>query len=63
MIKLNCKNSDALVIGPEHGLNLKEEFEQYKETITNIITSLNQRKDKPKIEKYIVRSTPKKNQQ
>ncbi len=47
MIKLNCKNSDSLVIGSEHGLNLKEEFEQYKDIITNIITSLNQRKDKP----------------
>lgn len=36
-----------MLIGSENGLNLQEEFSQYKETITNIITSLNQRKDKP----------------
>ena len=47
MIKLNCRNVDSMLIGSENGLNLQEEFSQYKETITNIITSLNQRKDKP----------------
>lgn len=47
MIKFNYKNADALVIGNEHGLNLTEEFENYRDTITQIITSLNQRKDKP----------------
>ena len=47
MIKLNCKNSDSLVIGQEHGLNLRDEFEHYKDAIANIITDLNQRKDKP----------------
>ncbi|MBE7702504.1 MAG: glucose-6-phosphate isomerase [Cyanobacteria bacterium SIG28] len=47
MIKLNCLKSDSAIIGEENGLNLKEEFANYSETITHIITSLNQRKDKP----------------
>ena len=45
MIKLNYRNTGAEVLGNEHGLNLAEEFEQYRETIAQIITSLNQRKD------------------
>ena len=47
MIELNYKYADALVIGEENGLNLEQEFANYKETIANIITDLNQRKDKP----------------
>lgn len=47
MIKLNCRNSDASIIGQGNGLNLAEEFNCYRDTITNIITNLNQRKDKP----------------
>ena len=47
MIKLSYKNTDTMVIGSEHGLDLAQEFEQYKDVITQIITSLNQRKDKP----------------
>lgn len=47
MIKLNYRKTDSAVIGEENGLNLEEEFANYRETITNIITSLNQRKDKP----------------
>ena len=47
MIKLNCLKSDSSIIGVENGLNLKEEFANYSEVITQIITSLNQRKDKP----------------
>ena len=47
MIKLNYRNIDSAVLGAEHGLNLQEEFASYKERFTNIITSLNQRKDKP----------------
>ena len=47
MLKLNCKNSDSLIIGEEHGLNLEEEFNNYSEKIADIIRSLNQRKDKP----------------
>lgn len=46
MIKLNYKNADEAVIGCEHGLNIQQEFENYKETIANIITDLNKRKDK-----------------
>ena len=45
MIKLNYKNTDAMVIGSEHGLNLAEEFERYKDRIAEIIASLYQRKD------------------
>lgn len=47
MIKLNYKNADSATIGTENGLNIAEEFATYSETITNIITNLNQRKDKP----------------
>lgn len=47
MITLDYKNSDAMVIGSQHGLNIEQEFANYKDTISNIIVSLNQRKDKP----------------
>lgn len=47
MIKLNYRKTDSAIIGADNGLNLEEEFTNYQEAITNIITSLNQRKDKP----------------
>ena len=47
MITLNYKNADAMVIGSQNGLNIEQEFSNYRDTIANIITSLNQRKDKP----------------
>src|SRR5574344_1377104 len=47
MINLNYKNADAMVVGNENGLNIQEEFSKYKDVIANIITDLNQRKDKP----------------
>ena len=47
MIKLSYRNSDSAIIGAEHGLDLKMEFENHAETISSIIKSLNQRKDKP----------------
>ena len=47
MIRLNYKNVNSLVVGENHGLNIESEFLEYKETIKNIITDLNQRKDKP----------------
>lgn len=47
MIRLNCRNTDFSIIGEEHGLNLEEEFNNYSERISDIIKSLNQRKDKP----------------
>ena len=46
MLRLNCKSSDYKIIGDEHGLNLDEEFNNYSEKISEIIKSLNQRKDK-----------------
>lgn len=47
MITLNYKNADAMVIGHENGLNIEQEFSNYRDSIANIITNLNQRKDKP----------------
>ena len=47
MLKLNIRNTDSQIIGEADGLNLKEEFENYKDKISDIIKSLNQRKDKP----------------
>lgn len=47
MIKLCCNDVDEAVIGCENGLNLKQEFENYKDKIADIITDLNKRKDKP----------------
>lgn len=47
MIQFDYRNADASVVGQEHGLNIAQEFEQYKERITAIIADLNKRKDKP----------------
>ncbi len=47
MIKFNYKNADSSVIGSENGLDLSQEFSQYKDTIATIITNLGQRKDMP----------------
>jgi len=47
MLKLDYKNTDALIIGKENGLDVEQEFKNYKETISKIITDLNKRKDKP----------------
>ena len=46
-VKLIYKDADSAVIGEENGLNLQEEFTNYKDSIKQIIMSLNQRKDKP----------------
>lgn len=46
MIKFDYRNADAMVVGQENGLNLSEEFAQYRNRISEIITDLNQRKDK-----------------
>ena len=46
MLKFSCKNVDAMVIGDANGLNVQQEFENYKEKIAEIITDLNKRKDK-----------------
>lgn len=47
MIKFDYGNADVSVIGQEHGLNLAQEFDQYKDRIASIIADLNKRKDKP----------------
>jgi len=47
MLKFNYGNTKAAVIGSEHGLEIEQEFENYKEQIAKIIADLNKRKDKP----------------
>jgi glucose-6-phosphate isomerase len=47
MIKFDYRNSDRKLIGDEHGLDIIQEFTQYKDKIATIITDLNKRKDKP----------------
>lgn len=47
MIDLNIQNVDGKIIGFEHGLNLNDSFEKYKDKIAYIISDLNKRKDKP----------------
>ena len=47
MIQFDYRNSDVSVVGQEHGLNIAQEFEQYKDRIASIIGDLNKRKDKP----------------
>lgn len=47
MIEFNYRNVKKEVIGDENGLNIEEEFNNYKETIRKIIVDLNSRKDKP----------------
>lgn len=47
MIKLDYQNADEMVIGSDNGLNIQQEFDNYKETIVQIIADLNKRKDKP----------------
>jgi glucose-6-phosphate isomerase len=47
MIKFDYRNADVSIIGDEHGLNITQEFSEYKDRITSIITDLNKRKDKP----------------
>jgi len=47
MLKFDYGNTKAAVIGNEHGLEIEQEFENYKEQIAKIIADLNKRKDKP----------------
>lgn len=47
MLKFDYRNADSSILGENHGLNLENEFEQYKEKISNVISDLNKRKDKP----------------
>jgi len=45
MIALNYKDTDSSAIGENNGLNIELEFENYKEPIEKIITSINERKN------------------
>ncbi len=47
MLEFNYKNIQQEVIGEENGLNISEEFANYASKIEQIITDLNQKKDKP----------------
>lgn len=47
MLKLDYQNVKSAIVGSEHGLEIENEFENYKERIAQIITDLNKRKDKP----------------
>lgn len=47
MIKLDFHKADKSIIGIENGLDIRLEFESYKEKIAGIILDLNKRKDKP----------------
>lgn len=47
MLKLDYRNVKAAIIGNENGLEIEQEFENYKERIATIISDLNKRKDKP----------------
>ncbi len=45
MIELDIRGADSKVIGNENGLNIAEEFENYKEKIAQIISDLYSKKD------------------
>lgn len=47
MIKLSYNCVEETLIGYENGLNIKHEFEEYRERIANIISDLYSRKDRP----------------
>ena len=47
MIKFDYRGAESGIIGDEHGLNVQEEFNNYAEKISQIISGLNQRKDTP----------------
>lgn len=47
MLEFSFSNVRSDVIGHEHGLDIEQEFNSYKDRITKIIADLNSRKDKP----------------
>lgn len=47
MIELDFRNVTQEVIGEENGLNITEEFNNYRDTIHKIIADMNSNKDKP----------------
>jgi len=47
MLKFDYRNIKSDIIGQEHGLDIEQEFENYKEQIFHILMDLKSRKDKP----------------
>ncbi len=47
MLKLDYRNVKAAIVGNNHGIEVEQEFENYREKISHIISDLNKRKDKP----------------
>lgn len=47
MLKLDYRNTKSAIVGNENGLEIEQEFNNYKERIAQIIADLNKRKDKP----------------
>ena len=47
MIKLDYRNIRADIIGEQHGLEIEKSFNDYSARISEIISDLNKRKDKP----------------
>lgn len=47
ILKLDYRNVKSSIVGNENGLDIEQEFENYKGRITEIIADLNKRKDKP----------------
>ena len=47
MLKLDHRNVKSAIVGADNGLEIEQEFENYKVKIADIIADLNKRKDKP----------------
>lgn len=47
MLKLDYRNVKSAIIGNDNGLEIEQEFANYKERISQIIADLNKKKDKP----------------
>lgn len=47
MLKLDYRNVKSAIVGNENGLEIEQEFENYRGRIKEIIADLNKRKDKP----------------
>ncbi len=47
MLKLDYRNVKSAIIGRENGIEIEQEFDNFKTKITEIIADLNKRKDKP----------------
>jgi glucose-6-phosphate isomerase len=46
MLEFNWKNVSSDIIGNEHGINVEQEFKNYKEKIAEIVTDIYAKKDK-----------------